>query len=221
MHPTTSSPVEAHVHPPLRFAPIAFSYAHPPRPQSHSHRSADHAHASLRQARLRDIDADSEDDADEEASRSGKTDPERSTMITPIGTSAGKASLAATGAEALYRGSYPRPRHFNFLSSLGIRTIVSCTPKSFDAYANEEREELEEEDEADSKQQQGKSKEIRKGPSEMLVEWCAKNHVRTIHVKCEKVKEVESIGISAVGMLQVIRVSVSSHFPSLPPYASN
>ncbi|KDN43956.1 hypothetical protein K437DRAFT_257263 [Tilletiaria anomala UBC 951] len=147
------------LNPPLRFAPVAFT-AQPP-------------HAALQPP-----------PSPQPPSSSSASEPSSSDARDGAVRFTRGSSVASSAAEAVYRGSHPRPRHLAFLRQLGLRTILSLTPKSLVKYADDAEDE----------------------GGRVVLDWCKEHHVRIVHIKCEKVKEVETIGISQASALEALRV---------------
>jgi Tyrosine phosphatase family len=170
-----NSSVEQLLNPPLRFLPVAFGTA--------ASKSKSTGSTFRGTARAKELDAGGSSSGSGDNSRSAGTLPLRSREVSSSSTSPPRETPGAA-SEALYRGSFPRPRHLAFLRRLGLRTIVSLTPKSIEQYAKEDE-----------------------GSAQTLA-WCREQGVKVVHIKCEKAKEVETIGISPQAALEAIRVSV-------------
>lgn len=86
---------------------------------------------------------------------------------------------------SLYRGSLPKHHNLAFLASLGLKTIVSVTPKPVDVYEADVRAKLAEKElEEDRVAGEGGPRKRRRRPSEVdFMNWATHEGIRVIHVK--------------------------------------
>lgn len=82
-----------------------------------------------------------------------------SAAATPAAAAAAPGELPASLAQALYRGSHPKPRNVRFLARLRLRSILSLTPKALGT------------------------------AEPHVAEWAAQHGVRTEWLQCEKPKD--------------------------------
>lgn len=101
----------------------------------------------------------------------------------------------------IYRGSYPQPHNLPFLSTLQLKTIVSLTPKSIQAY----------EEEGKGLPVKRKRAEGSMSEEERVSVWCERKGVKCVHVKVDKSKD-GSVTFTSATVKVVLEVSSSESY---------